>query len=484
MSIARRALNLHLLSHIGYKQFACFKCGQTFSKRNAFINHFHRQKEILKMENQENQCKICFKYFPTVALKNEHERDHNKTGKGINSKCPFCPHVSRVPAELKRHILYKHKNRPEDRKFNCIYCRKTFKSQTDKMIHEYAQHELLENRDSTFNCPKCKFSSRSLANISQHIKLDHEERGHFESTENSTMNSTVATNHATNCKELGELTPLHSSPTSPPFEDKLPTLVDSQTLDGVSIDKELFSSFTLLPTDIDQSTSNSHAKSWQNIFKTPQKSQKIHQNTKILNPITKMTPNKMSALEQMIENSENKDEITGQIKPDRVERIARYVCHVCGDHFKQGRYLTKHLVNVHRFEFISRAQYRKNEVDQKYYLVRKDSMIADLPTDQPEPKTKKPNEAQIKLPPKRPISATNSEFSSASRSPVLLYKKPKFFEKALKISSNEPKLKPIEPQKKRKIEYNLKFKNHSEISFDIVREEKTIDGPVFGSINL
>lgn len=161
---ARRQLKRHIMSHICYKQFACSTCGQTFADETKYLNHFRRQKS---KSSCEFECSVCGKAFATEELTKNHMRNtHDKS----RHQCPFCPHTSRVPSELKRHIIYKH---ADIKPFNCHLCPKSFKTNYDLNQHIFTQHEQLSDQDAAYSCELCNFTTRSVSNLSDHKRLNH-----------------------------------------------------------------------------------------------------------------------------------------------------------------------------------------------------------------------------------------------------------------------------------------------------------------------
>ena len=160
----RRQLRRHIMSHICYKQFACSTCGQTFVDESKYLNHFKRQKS---KSDCEFECSVCGKAFATEELTKNHMRNtHDKS----RHQCPFCSHTSRVPSELKRHIVYKHADIKE---FNCEICFKAFKTKNDLQSHTFTQHHQLADKDSAYSCELCEFTTRSVSNLTDHKRLNH-----------------------------------------------------------------------------------------------------------------------------------------------------------------------------------------------------------------------------------------------------------------------------------------------------------------------
>jgi len=135
---AKFLLTSHLHSHICFKKLACPTCGQTFSTTAKFKAHFLRQ-----LDEKDYQCQICSKTFATKELAHDHIRSHDRS----RYKCQYCTYTSRVPSELKRHILYKHS---DIRQYHCKQCEKSFKTFQDLQVHHYVQHMLLPDKETVF----------------------------------------------------------------------------------------------------------------------------------------------------------------------------------------------------------------------------------------------------------------------------------------------------------------------------------------------
>ena len=342
MPDAVRLLKAHICSHMNYKSFACFVCGQTFARRTTLLKHFQRQKEVTidqmqinneisdNTENNKNlnpnldlQCEICKKVYPTPELKRNHIYNQHKANR--KHKCEVCGACFRVPAELKRHILYKHTN---ERNYSCQFpgCQLTFKTERDVIAHEYLQHDYLSHRESTFSCDKCSYQSRSLASIRNHMRLDHDEN--YEQIYR--IQRFFGPEFSTPIKSTSKLSKL-------PKEARTPKKSMMNNTGSARIVKKT-----------DQIIDPEQQK--QSLLKTPPR----------------------VPLREKLFTSQTEHQVQSETNLNyRAPKTSRYLCHLCNMSFRQGRYLTNHFSKKHFLHFKNtRAIYRQDPKDGLFRLAQ------------------------------------------------------------------------------------------------------------------
>lgn len=192
-NVTLQILREHLRVHTLQKLYACPHCGNFFSTKIKFDDHFLRHlpvNELLKNNSTENslpsivskhdgdlkfdieeyfvdgntikifRCTYedCDKAFVTSSLLREHIRVHSD-----KNKCPHCSFMAKTSSRLKSHILYIHQT---ERNYECTICSKTFKQRGDLRAH-VRRHQIVE----PYRCEKCDFETLNEEGLATHSKL-------------------------------------------------------------------------------------------------------------------------------------------------------------------------------------------------------------------------------------------------------------------------------------------------------------------------
>lgn len=189
--ITLQLLREHLRVHTLQKLFACPYCGNFFSTKIKFDDHFLRNLPILEIiqnkvsakpeitskidgefkfdietyEIEGKRVKIfkctyenCFKAFLTSSLLREHIRVHSN-----KNQCKQCSYVAKSTSRLEIHKLYRHQT---ERNYECAICLKTFKQRGDLRAH-VRRHQIVE----PYKCDKCDFETLNEEGLNTHAKI-------------------------------------------------------------------------------------------------------------------------------------------------------------------------------------------------------------------------------------------------------------------------------------------------------------------------
>lgn len=208
--ITLQILREHLRVHTLQKLYACPYCGNFFSTKIKFDDHFLRHlplpdflqdKDLIpnvtnkkdgnhKFDIEEydvdgDKVKIfrcvydkCGKAFLTSSLLREHIRIHSNT-----NQCNQCEYVAKSSSRLKSHQLYRHQ---DIRNYTCTICLKAFKQRGDLRAH-VRRHQIIDPRKSPlleeeaetytklhdYCCHLCYRVFSRGNNLSRHLKDQH-----------------------------------------------------------------------------------------------------------------------------------------------------------------------------------------------------------------------------------------------------------------------------------------------------------------------
>lgn len=190
-AITPSLLRDHLRTHTVQKLYACPQCGNLFSTKIKFYDHFLRHVQnpnfLISPNNTEIQDKIiietynvdsnynvklyrcrqsnCDKAFLSSSLVCEHLRTHS-----TKNQCDQCPFVAKTKSRLESHKLYKHQ---DARSFQCTICDKGFKQRGDLRAH-VKRHQIV-----LFKCDKCDFESHTEEGFNRHSRMHDKNHDYF-----------------------------------------------------------------------------------------------------------------------------------------------------------------------------------------------------------------------------------------------------------------------------------------------------------------
>lgn len=133
--------------------YKCNVCHKIFSRRKNFYIHSYGI-----CTTQEVQCDYCHKLFRSKPLLKEHIRTH------IKDSCPTCG------KPISRHRMEKHMKLVHSKGEAFLACHIAFCRQKFANIEDLNEHQEFHIGVARYKCPKCSYETKSLQNISLHLK--------------------------------------------------------------------------------------------------------------------------------------------------------------------------------------------------------------------------------------------------------------------------------------------------------------------------
>ena len=144
---------------------SCSQCGKTKTDFSSSSN-FQRHLKIHEKRNEVSQCTLCGKQFQLKSAMSAHLKNvHNEP----DQECYDCGKIFSTKANLKRHISVH--NEEQRKSFNCEYCGKGYKRQSDLRVHVQKQHlPIVSETDESyeFKCDKCTKSFQDENTLIEH----------------------------------------------------------------------------------------------------------------------------------------------------------------------------------------------------------------------------------------------------------------------------------------------------------------------------
>ena len=198
-SVTLTLLREHLRVHTLQKLYDCPHCGNFFSTKIKFDDHFLRHlsvedflrnKDHLRPKSITNnsteptfdielyeinggKVKIfkcthtnCDKKFLTSSLLREHIRMHSP-----RNQCDQCSFIANSASRLESHKLYRHQT---ERNYECTICLKSFKQRGDLRAH-VRRHQIVD----PYRCDKCDFETLNEEGLNKHLKLHSKDNGYY-----------------------------------------------------------------------------------------------------------------------------------------------------------------------------------------------------------------------------------------------------------------------------------------------------------------
>ncbi|KAF7286031.1 hypothetical protein GWI33_008334 [Rhynchophorus ferrugineus] len=162
--------------------YICGKCFAKFQYKSDVEQHIK--------EHFLFACKVCDTNFESFFDLGCHSATH---GDYKTMTCPCCRFQTVKKAELRHHIQTEHNNmtegsEPEEKKFECVVCKKAFSCHTSMWNHQRYSHKVTVDSESqmgaklepsnkvseVFLCDTCGKGFSSKYRLERHIKAMHQ----------------------------------------------------------------------------------------------------------------------------------------------------------------------------------------------------------------------------------------------------------------------------------------------------------------------
>lgn len=173
--------------------FTCERCNKNFTSKSLLSAHIANN--CSDAANRDRQCPYCGKQFRSAATLENHKRVHTREKPFT---CDLCAKPFRTKGNLLEHkrvhnnSLWLIKNDSKltgdtaeaaaaaavgcsagvaggDRRFQCTYCAKPFRTYTALL-----NHERVHTREKPFECSVCGKCFRTKSNLTEHMKGCHD----------------------------------------------------------------------------------------------------------------------------------------------------------------------------------------------------------------------------------------------------------------------------------------------------------------------
>jgi len=163
-------LSVHLKRHARHPSFPCTKCSFQYPTNLELLRHYI--KVHVGSDQDFLQCFFCGVIKPGTEKTEVHSRTHTKERPYF---CKRCPMDFAAKKDLRKHIIYDHKNGSEqpirpayERPAKCDVCGIWIKKGNDLKRH-MNRHLRVEN----FPCTKCNYKFFSELTMLRHYLKDH-----------------------------------------------------------------------------------------------------------------------------------------------------------------------------------------------------------------------------------------------------------------------------------------------------------------------
>lgn len=161
------------------KVFICDKCGKRFYQRTKFESHVSSEDCLQPAVSEKDpKCKICGETFSGKSYYIQHYNQCHGTlppeyNDSIQYLCDQCPKVFTTKQGLRIHIQVTHNGKSQRKTINrerqCPHCDKSFIKHTNYREHIKAKHE----NSTPFKCDQCHRSYGTQVRLKSHVRQVH-----------------------------------------------------------------------------------------------------------------------------------------------------------------------------------------------------------------------------------------------------------------------------------------------------------------------
>ena len=146
--------------------FRCHQCGKVFKQKQHLSSHFTAAHKQIK----SFQCSTCHRTFSQKTHMDMHKCHSGRSNAQFNCNVENCDKVFKSKQKLTRHKANVHKM------FECPYCSKTLKSNSQLKGHMYTCNQV----EQGFKCVRCGVLFKEPGDLISHIRTSHEQKADFE----------------------------------------------------------------------------------------------------------------------------------------------------------------------------------------------------------------------------------------------------------------------------------------------------------------
>ena len=150
--------------HISVANYHCTVCCKLFKSQPELDSHECGKTRAPQYNEKTHLCQTCGKTFTERCGLTKHIRTvHDKQ---TRYKCPYCRYCTDLKHDLTRHVA----THTGDAHYKCTLCDYAAVRKVSLTSHIYKQHT---NKSYKCQYKKCNTNRSTLAELYEHIRLDH-----------------------------------------------------------------------------------------------------------------------------------------------------------------------------------------------------------------------------------------------------------------------------------------------------------------------